>query len=108
DAAWESAPYLCRCEKSECDELGRDNCRDDTGRVARARVAPHSAVQAERNEGRVTSEQHDRQGDEEDVSLVRRAAALQTDVVRGEKGRGDQREVDERFDQAARVGDERS
>src|SRR2546421_108704 len=107
DAARKSTPGLRRGEKAERYEFRGDDGGDDARRVAGARVAPHSAIEAKRDECGVASEQDDRERDEKDVTFVRRAAVLQPDVIRGEEGSGDQREVDERLDQATGIGNER-
>jgi hypothetical protein len=107
-APWERAPVLGRVENQVRRDLRRHDRGDDAGRIACTGVPPDAAVEAERDEGQVADGQHDGDGDEEDVPLVRVAASLQAQVVRDGEGGGDEREVDDRLHEPARIHDERA
>src|SRR5215468_8613375 len=108
DAARERAPDLRRVEDQVRDELGDDDRADDRGGVACAGVTPDAPIEPEWDEREVARREQHRQRDLEDVPVVWRAAALQAQVVRERERRRDEREVDERLDEAPRVRDERA
>src|SRR5205814_5197508 len=81
---------------------------EDAARVARARVTPDAAVEAEGEEEDVARDEDRRQRQVEDVTLPDRARALDADDVRDRERRRDQREVDEYFDQPSPVNEQRA
>ena len=77
------SPSVCVASRmSERDDLGDDDGGDDARRVARAGVAPDSAVEAERDERQIARGEHDGERDGEDVPLVVDAAAAEAQAVR--------------------------
>ncbi len=92
-----------RSEHAERDELGGDDRRDDRDRVACAGIAPHAAVEAERDEREVARDEQDRQRGREDEPLRDRSLALDAQEVRREERRADQREVDDDLDETPAV-----
>ena len=108
DAAWEAVPRDRRPHEEECRSFGHEHGGEDAGRVARARIAPHAAVEAERDECDVARDEHDRQREVQHVPVPDRARRLNPDCVCGHERRADQCEVDEHLDEPPPVDEQRS
>ena len=88
------------------DELGEEHGCGDARRVACVGVAPHAAVEPERDEREVAREQEDRQQRHEVPLLRRRPVRAEPQHVRGVERDGDEDGVDEHLDEAAAMDDD--